>query len=77
MAKKSKGKLKKGGKKSLLEKVKGGARKIKDKAQGVVTGKKGKGGFGGRRRKKSALWFAREIARLKLKKRYEKVRIGV
>jgi ribosomal protein S6E (S10) len=30
----------------------------------------------GSRRKKSAGWFAREIARLKLKKRYDKLKIG-
>lgn len=30
----------------------------------------------GKRRKKSALFYAREIQRLKLKKRYEKIRIG-
>lgn len=42
---------------------------------GLDGGKKGSGGK--RRRKKSALFYAREIQRLKLKKRYEKVRIGV
>lgn len=40
-------------------------------------GAKTKGGSGHRRRKKSALFYAREIQRLKLKKRYEKIKIGV
>jgi len=37
----------------------------------------GKSGKGGKRRKKSALFYAKEIQRLKLKRRYEKVRMGV
>lgn len=47
----------------------------------LVAGKKlvdkvrGKGG-GGRRRKRGAIWYAREITRLKLKKRYDKLKIG-
>ena len=32
---------------------------------------------GGSRRKKSAAWYARAIARLKLKKRYDKLRLSV
>jgi hypothetical protein len=40
-------------------------------------------GFGGkskgvkRSKKKSALWYAKEIQRMKLKRRYEKVKFGV
>jgi len=34
---------------------------------------KGKGG----RRKKSAMWYAKEIQRVKLKKRYEKLKLGL
>lgn len=30
----------------------------------------------GRRRKRSAFWYAKEIQRMKLKRRYEKVKIG-
>lgn len=47
----------------------------------LVAGKKlvdkvrGKGG-GGKRRKRGAIWYAREITRLKLKKRYDKLKIG-
>jgi len=37
--------------------------------------KKGKGGR--RSKKKSALWYAKEIQRMKLKKRYEKIKLGV
>ncbi len=33
-------------------------------------------GDGKRRRKRSAIFYAREIMRLKLKKRYDKIRIG-
>ncbi len=36
---------------------------------------KSKGGF--KRRKKSAIWYAKEIQRMKLKKRYEKIKIGI
>lgn len=43
-------------------------------------GVRGGAGFVGKRkgsrRKKSAGWFAREITRLKLKKRYDKLRLG-
>lgn len=34
-------------------------------------------GKGGKRHKKSALWYAKEIQRMKLKRRYEKVKFGV
>jgi len=34
-------------------------------------------GRSGKKKKKSAYWYAREIQRLKLKRRYEKARIGV
>ncbi len=33
-------------------------------------------GDGKKRRKKSAMWYAKEIMRIKLKKRYDKLRIG-
>jgi len=47
---------------------------------GYLAGKaKGRssGSSGGIRRKKSAGWYARQIARLKLKKRYDKLRLSV
>lgn len=51
--------------------------KLKDKAKGVaksilgaVSGKKSPGGK--RKKKHSALWYAKEIQRLQLKKKYEK-----
>lgn len=46
---------------------------------GYLAGKKrGKAtGGGGKSRKKSAGWYARQIARLKLKKRYDKLRLSV
>jgi len=52
------------------------------KAKAAIGSKMGLGGakrgFGGRRRhKKSAMWYAKEIARLKLKKRYEKQRLRI
>ena len=40
-----------------------------------LLGKKGKG-TGRRSRKKSALWYAKEIQRIKLKRRYMKLRLG-
>ena len=40
---------------------------------GSSTAKKG----GKRSKKKSALWYAKEIQRMKLKRRYEKVKFGV
>lgn len=56
--------------------------KIASKAKGVLSaitggaGTFGKSkGIGRRRRRKSALWFARELARMKLKNRYEKARL--
>lgn len=78
MAKSSK--TKKGGKKSLISAVKGkSSPKAKKGVIETVKGAIGMGRKGGhhRRHKKSAIWYAKEIARLKLKKRYEKVRIGV
>jgi hypothetical protein len=42
---------------------------------GIGDGKKGKGGR--RKHKKSAQFYAKEIMRLKLKKRYEKVKLGL
>ena len=51
--------------------------KLINKGKEMLTGK-GKGkGKGGRRYKKSALWYAKEIQRLKLKKRFEKVKFGI
>lgn len=44
-------------------------------AVSALTGKKSGGGK--RRGKRSALWFAKEIQRLKLKKRYEKIKYRV
>ncbi len=59
-------------------KAKGGLKEtavgLGKKALGIGSGKsKGTG----RKRKKSALFYAKEIQRLKLKKKYEKIRIGV
>jgi hypothetical protein len=34
-----------------------------------------RGGF--RRRRKSAMWYAKEIARIKLKRRYDKIRLKI
>jgi len=79
-------KLKKSAVKKLTKASKGSSKPLglASKVGGAVAGKlgmkvAGKGGFkGGRRRaKKSAMWYAKEIARLKLKKRYEKVRLRI
>ena len=45
-------------------------------AKGVSVLRSGAKGRGGRRRRKSAGWYAKELVRLKLKKRYEKVKYG-
>ena len=54
---------------------------MKSSAVGKVissaVGFMGKGGKGKKRHKKSAMWYAKEIQRLKLKKRFEKVKLGV
>lgn len=42
---------------------------------GIGGSSKGKGGKKGK--KKSALWYAKEIQRVKLKKKYEKVKLGL
>ncbi len=52
-----------------------GLKKTAKKVLGKVMGKKGGGGGG--RRKKGASWFAKEIMKLKLKKKYEKVKLGM
>ena len=66
-------------KKAKPAKLKAG--KSTSKVGGIVKKAKdifgGKGGKGGKRRKKSAMFYAREIQRLKLKKRYEKVKLGI
>lgn len=49
----------------------GGIGYIAGKARSKATG------GGGKSRKKSAGWYARQIARLKLKKRYDKLRLSV
>jgi len=52
------------------------AKKVASSALGSVL--KGKGSKGGRRsRKKSALWYAKEIQRIRLKRKYEKVKYKV
>jgi len=66
------------------EKPKAGA-KTKDKKKSVkdvavagakkILGKDEK--KTGKSRKKSALWYAKEIQRMKLKRKYEKIRLGV
>lgn len=74
MATKSKSKPKAGSKtksKSTTSKIKA----VGQKVVSAITGKKSKGG--GRRRKRGALWYAKEIQRLKLKKRYEKIKYRV
>lgn len=70
--KKSKGK----GKKQTKGKVKGSGGKVGkaiEKAKGFFGG----GGGGGRRRKRSATWYAKEIVRMRLKKKYEKAKLGM
>jgi len=57
--------------------VSGFTEKMKTKAKEKVFGKSNKKEGKGRRHKKSALWYSKEIQRLKLKKRYEKVKLGV
>lgn len=55
-----------------------GKGKMKKTQLGKVMGKIGKitgTGTRKRRRKKSAMWYARELARLKLKKRYDKAKL--
>jgi len=59
---------KKSSKKSSLGK------KAVSTAKGLLGGSKGKGG---KSRKKSAQWYAKEILRLRLKKKYEKTKIGM
>lgn len=44
---------------------------------GRAIAKRMKGEGGGKRRKRGAAWYAREIIRLKLKKRYDKIKIGI
>jgi hypothetical protein len=61
-------------------KLKGGAKDLvvagaKAGYNALTKKKKGKGGK--RRSKKSALWYAKEIQRIKLKKRYEKTKLGL
>lgn len=59
-------------KKSKLSKVKTAGRS----ALSAVMGKtKGKGGR--RSRKKSALWYAKEIQRIRLKRKYERVKLSL
>ena len=41
-----------------------------------IGGRSGKKGSGKKHRKKTAMWYAKEIQRVKLKKKYEKVKIG-
>lgn len=57
-----------------------GAAKLAAKGISKLKGKKGtaKKGFGKgkRRRRKTAAFFAREIVRLKLKRQYDKIRLG-
>ncbi len=43
---------------------------------GRAIAKRVSSGGGKKRRKRSAMWFAKEITRIKLKKRYDKLRIG-
>ncbi len=43
----------------------------------LLSKKKSATGMRGRGRKKSPAWYARQIMRLKLKKRYDKLRLSV
>lgn len=71
-SKKAKASKTKGAKKS-----KGGvASKLGGAVMKAVTGGGSKGG-GGRRRTKSPAWYARKIATMKLKRRYDKLRLAV
>jgi len=76
-------KLKKSAVKKLTKATKGVSLLGKAKAKvGAVLGggvaAKGMIARGGRRRRKhGAMWYAREIARIKLKRRYEKIRLRV
>ncbi len=60
------GQLKKKSKKQKTSKVKTAVSKVKS----ALTGRSSSGS--GKRRKKSALWYAKEIQRLKQKKKFEK-----
>ena len=55
--------------------------KVASKAMGAIGGGFSLGGKRGARtrgrRKKSAYWYAKEIQRIKLKRKYEKVKLGV
>lgn len=66
-----KAKAKKTGKKTSL-----GVKAVKGVA-GKLLGGESKGGGGKKSRKKTAAWYANQIARLKLKKRYDKLRLSV
>jgi len=63
-------------KKSAPKSKEGFISKAKGKVKEKIFGKDKKSGNKGRR-KKSALWYAKEIQRLKLKKRFEKVKFGI
>lgn len=45
------------------------------KGKALLSGSKGSGKGG--RRKKSALWYAKEIQRIKLKRKYERIKYAV
>ena len=51
--------------------------KLGNAAQKAISGGGSKGGGGGKRRSKSPAWYARKIATLKLKRRYDKLRLAV
>ena len=69
---KAKSKLK-GAPKAVGKRLKGAV----SKAMGGVTAKGGVARGGRRRRKHGAMWYAKEIARIKLKRRYDKIRLRV
>lgn len=51
--------------------------KLKKAASSALSAFSGKKGKSGGRRKKSALWYAKEIQRIRLKRKYEKVKFKV
>ena len=51
--------------------------KAKKAVSSALSAVKGKGRTGRRSRKKSALWYAKEIQRIRLKRKYEKVKFKV